>query len=42
MMIAPEHRTEVSTTIGLALAISFIGLVTSREQPQPEKAASLG
>jgi AAT family amino acid transporter/GABA permease len=42
MMIAPEHRTEVSTTLGLALVISFIGLVTSREQPQPEKAASLG
>ena len=42
MMIAPEHRTEVSTTIGLALLISFIGLVTSREQQQSEEAASWG
>jgi L-asparagine transporter-like permease len=42
MMITPEHRTEVSTTIGLALAISFIGLVTSRHPTQPERATSLG
>jgi AAT family amino acid transporter/GABA permease len=34
MMITPQHRTEVTTTIGLALAISFIGLVTSRH-PAP-------
>lgn len=42
MMITPEHRTEVSTTIGLALAISFIGLVTSREPGQAARATSAG
>ena len=42
MMITPEHRTEVSTTIGLALAISFIGLVTSRESAQAARATSAG
>jgi AAT family amino acid transporter/GABA permease len=42
MMITPEHRTEVSTTIGLALAISFIGLVTSRESVQAARATSVG
>lgn len=31
MMITPEHRLEVTSTIGLALLISFIGLVTSRQ-----------
>ncbi|MNF15188.1 GABA permease [compost metagenome] len=42
MMVTPEHRSEVSTTLGLALVISFIGLVTSRHSPQPERVASLG
>ncbi|UZD98083.1 GABA permease [Pseudomonas corrugata] len=42
MMVTPEHRSEVSSTLGLALIISFIGLVTSRQQPQVERAASLG
>ncbi|MCI0996852.1 GABA permease, partial [Pseudomonas corrugata] len=42
MMVTPEHRSEVSSTLGLALIISFIGLVTSRQQPQGERAASLG
>ncbi|SIR06283.1 gamma-aminobutyrate:proton symporter, AAT family [Pseudomonas sp. B10] len=31
MMITPEHRLEVTSTIGLALLISFIGLITSRQ-----------
>ncbi|WP_248741600.1 MULTISPECIES: amino acid permease [unclassified Pseudomonas] len=31
MMLTPEHRLEVTSTIGLALAISFIGLVTTRQ-----------
>ncbi|RIJ06690.1 amino acid permease [Pseudomonas sp. 91RF] len=31
MMLTPEHRLEVTSTIGLALAISFIGLVTARQ-----------
>jgi gamma-aminobutyrate permease len=42
MMITPEHRTEVSTTIGLALAISFIGLVTSRHPGQAARVTSAG
>jgi hypothetical protein len=42
MMITPEHRTEVSTTIGLALAISFIGLVTSRHPAQAASVTSAG
>ncbi|WPN44678.1 MULTISPECIES: GABA permease [unclassified Pseudomonas] len=42
MMITPEHRTEVSTTIGLALAISFIGLVTSRHPAQAARVTSVG
>jgi L-asparagine transporter-like permease len=42
MMVTPEHRSEVSTTLGLALVISFVGLVTSRQAPQPEEAVSLG
>ncbi|MGW8461703.1 GABA permease [Pseudomonas sp. CLCA07] len=42
MMITPEHRTEVSTTIGLALAISFIGLVTSRHPAQAASVTSVG
>jgi L-asparagine transporter-like permease len=42
MMITPEHRTEVSTTIGLALAISFIGLVTSRHPAQAARVTSAG
>jgi AAT family amino acid transporter/GABA permease len=42
MMITPEHRTEVSTTIGLALVISFIGLVTSRHPAQAASVTSVG
>ncbi|MGF6090085.1 GABA permease [Pseudomonas sp. 18173] len=42
MMVSPQHRTEVSTTIGLALAISFIGLVTSRQPAQSARATSVG
>ncbi|RUQ44190.1 GABA permease, partial [Corynebacterium pseudodiphtheriticum] len=40
MMFTPEHRTEVTTTIGLALAISFIGLMTSRNPAQTASVAS--
>lgn len=35
MLVTPEHRFEVSSTIGLALMISLIGLITAR---QPEHA----
>ena len=30
MLVTPEHRFEVSSTLGLALLISFIGLITAR------------
>ncbi len=40
MMVTPEHRMEVSSTIGLALVISFIGLVTARQHGQPRSAVS--
>ncbi len=42
MMISPQHRTEVSTTIGLALAISLIGLVTSRQSDRRERSNTVG
>ncbi|SMQ24577.1 GABA permease [Pseudomonas helmanticensis] len=42
MMITPQHRTEVTTTLGLALAISFIGLVTSRHPAQAARVTSAG
>ncbi|VVM75767.1 GABA permease [Pseudomonas fluorescens] len=42
MMITPEHRTEVTTTIGLALGISFIGLVTSRHPAPAARVTSVG
>ena len=28
MMYTPEHRAEVSSTLGLAIVISFLGIVT--------------
>jgi AAT family amino acid transporter/GABA permease len=40
MMVTPEHRTEVSSTIGLALVISFIGLVTTRHHGQRQRTGS--
>ena len=40
MMVTPEHRMEVSSTIGLALVISFLGLVTARQHGQPQSAVS--
>ncbi|AKA24814.1 GABA permease [Pseudomonas chlororaphis] len=42
MLVTPEHRSEVTTTIGLALAISFLGLVLTRQHAEPEKVVSAG
>lgn len=42
MMVTPEHRLEVTSTIGLALAISFIGLVTTRQHGQVRAVVSAG
>ncbi|WP_432219652.1 GABA permease [Pseudomonas kribbensis] len=41
MMVTPEHRLEVTSTIGLALAISFIGLVTTRQHGQASASVSV-
>jgi AAT family amino acid transporter/GABA permease len=41
MMITPEHRLEVTSTIGLALLISFIGLVTSRQHGPTGRVAAV-
>ncbi|MNZ43553.1 GABA permease [compost metagenome] len=42
MLVTPEHRAEVTTTIGLALVISFIGIITTRQHGQPAKVPSVG
>ncbi|MCP6696259.1 amino acid permease [Pseudomonas donghuensis] len=42
MLVTPEHRAEVTTTIGLALVISFIGIITTRQHGQPVKVPSVG
>ena len=39
MLITPEHRTEVCATIGLALVISFIGIITGRQHPTLQRDA---
>ena len=36
MMVTAEHRAEVTTTIGLALVISFIGLILTRHKAKPQ------
>lgn len=40
MLVTPEHRAEVTTTIGLALAISLIGIVLTRQHGQPARVGS--
>ncbi|MGE7954993.1 amino acid permease [Pseudomonas sp. NPDC089530] len=42
MLVTPEHRSEVTTTLGLALAISFVGLVLPRQHDAPQKEACAG
>ena len=42
MMYTPEHRVEVSSTLGLAIVISFLGIVTSRGHAQVVAARSVG
>ncbi|WP_460095367.1 GABA permease [Pseudomonas sp. S2_B03] len=41
MMITPEHRLEVTSTIGLALLISFVGLITSRQHGPAGRVAAV-
>ncbi|MFK8332917.1 GABA permease [Pseudomonas sp. BJa5] len=40
MLMTPEHRAEVTTTIGLALAISLVGIVLTRQHGQPARVSS--
>jgi len=42
MMYTPEHRVEVSATLGLAIIISFLGIITTRGHAQAVGARSLG
>ncbi|TXG96652.1 MAG: GABA permease, partial [Nevskiaceae bacterium] len=42
MMFTPEHRAEVSSTLGLAIVISFLGIVTTRGNAQPVGVRSMG
>jgi len=42
MMYTPEHRAEVSSTLGLAIVISFLGIVTSRGHAQAVGARTVG
>lgn len=37
MLVTPEHRFEVSSTIGLALMISLVGLLTARQPERSQK-----
>jgi AAT family amino acid transporter/GABA permease len=41
MLITPEHRVEVCSTIGLALVISLIGIVTARQHPKHSEGRSV-
>ncbi|MFK0086794.1 amino acid permease [Pseudomonas sp. NPDC090755] len=40
MLATPAHRAEVTTTIGLALAISLVGIVLTRQHGQPARVGS--
>ncbi|MDN7142119.1 GABA permease [Pseudomonas sp. JQ170] len=40
MLVTPEHRAEVTTTMGLALAISLVGIVLTRQHGQPARVRS--
>jgi AAT family amino acid transporter/GABA permease len=42
MMFTEEHRAEVSATLGLAIVISFLGIVTTRGHAQAVGARSMG
>ncbi|MNG81740.1 gamma-aminobutyrate transporter [compost metagenome] len=42
MMYTPEHRAEVSATLGLAIVISFLGIVTARGHAREEGVRSMG
>ncbi len=42
MLVTPEHRAEVTSTISLAIVISFLGIVTARGHARPERVSALG
>lgn len=37
MLLTPEHRLEVSSTLGLALLISLVGVITARQPERVQK-----
>ncbi|MFJ1337652.1 GABA permease [Pseudomonas caricapapayae] len=37
MLVTPNHRSEVTSTIGLALVISLLGIVLTRQHGQPAR-----
>jgi len=39
MLVTPQHRAEVTTTMGLALIISLLGILTARRHSAPALAA---
>ncbi|WAH54994.1 GABA permease [Pseudomonas silvicola] len=39
MLVTPQHRAEVTTTMGLALIISLLGILTARRHSAPPLAA---
>jgi AAT family amino acid transporter/GABA permease len=41
MLLTPEHRFEVSSTIGLALLISLVGVITARQPDRTQKSIPL-
>ncbi|WP_025112099.1 amino acid permease [Pseudomonas sp. H1h] len=42
MMFTPDHRLEVTSTIGLALLISFIGIIIARQHGAPGPGVAVG
>ncbi|MBO3274337.1 GABA permease [Pseudomonas schmalbachii] len=42
MFVMPQHRLEVTSTLGLAVAIMLIGIATKRPHQQPKHAGAAG
>ncbi|NWL78787.1 GABA permease [Pseudomonas taiwanensis] len=42
MFVMPQHRLEVTSTLGLAVMIMLIGITTKRQHHQPERVGAVG
>jgi hypothetical protein len=42
MMFTEEHRAEISATLGLAIVISFLGIISSRGHARAAQGRVLG